>query len=77
MTKASAPAAVEETEVEDAEFFAKPGEPLHGTQFQRIVTDDDFTRLGWELHMRMWSYYLQRQAESVDGTPLCHEGGLA
>ena len=54
MANASAAAVNDKAEVEVVEFSAKLGEPLHGTQFQRIVTDDGLTRMGWEHPMRMW-----------------------
>ena len=38
----------DETEVEEIYFTKSPGEPLHGTQFLRVVPNDNFTRMGWE-----------------------------
>ena len=55
-----AAAVSDDTEVGEVEFSAKPGE-LRGAQFQRIVLENGFTRMGWEHPMRMWSSYLQME----------------
>ena len=49
------------TEVEEINFTANPGEPLHGTQFMRSVSDDSFTRMGWEKPWHVWQNCVVRE----------------